>query len=213
MPILSPGGGLAGSIAPANVDAVKAIVADYRARMKEVVEQAVLPHKLPSASEIRSQNLGVMAGPRKPALETAFKPMGYGCSGGSGEFHLTRRTSGNLTVELYLDVGTWSHQVSAIYIVEGAGFKGSLAIPVAVQAAAGGQYPIGDAAQWQKSLRIWPRWFANWTVVLFQKSSKRPDPRPRGISPTLRMRVAQKSWSGDKDRFRNRQRPGFQGQC
>jgi hypothetical protein len=75
VPILSPGGGLAGSIAPANVDAVKAIVADYRARMKEVVEQAVLPHKLPSASEIRSQNLGVMAGPRKPALETAFKPM------------------------------------------------------------------------------------------------------------------------------------------
>jgi len=39
-------------------------------------------------------------------------------------FHLTRRTSANLVVELYLDVGTWSHSVTAIFIVQGAGFKG-----------------------------------------------------------------------------------------
>jgi hypothetical protein len=76
--------------------------------------------------------------------------MGYACRGGSGEFHLNRRTSGNLTVELYLDVGTWSHQVSAAFIVQGAGFKASLGIPVSPQEAPHGQYPIGDAAQWQK---------------------------------------------------------------
>jgi hypothetical protein len=65
--------------------------------LKEVLERAGLPHDLPPASEIRLQNVGVLAGPCKPALETAFKPMGYGCRGGSG-----------------------------------------------------GQYPICDAAQWQK---------------------------------------------------------------
>ena len=36
------------------------------------------------------------------------------------------------------------------FSVKGAGFKASLAIPVAPQDAAYGQYPIGDAAQWQK---------------------------------------------------------------
>ncbi len=149
VPILASGGGIVGSIPPANVDAVKAIVADYRARIKEVMERAALPHNLPPAAEIRLQHPEVMAGPRKPALEAAFRPMGYDCRGASGEFHVTRRTSGNLTVELYLDVGTWSHAVSAIFLVQGAGFKGSLGIPITSQDS-GGQYPIGDAAQWQK---------------------------------------------------------------
>ncbi len=150
VPIRAEGGAIVGSVPSANVDAVKAVVADYRARVEEVVERAGMPHNLPPAAEIRLQNLGVTAGPRKPALEAAFKPMGYDCRGGSGVFHLTRRTAGNLTVELYLDVGTWSHSVSAIFSVRGAGFKASFPIPVAMQDVAGGQYPIGDAAQWQK---------------------------------------------------------------
>jgi hypothetical protein len=140
---------IAGSIPPVRVEAVKAFVADYRSRMKEVVDLAGLPHHLPPAAEIRLQNAGVTAGPLKPALEAVFKPMGYGCRGGSGQFHLTRRTSGNLTVELYLDVGTWSHAVSAIFMVQGAGFKASLIIPVN-PVDGPGQYPIGDSAQWQK---------------------------------------------------------------
>jgi hypothetical protein len=150
VPIRAPGGGIVGSIPPENQEAVKVIVADYRARIKEIVELAALPHELPPAAEIRAENAGITAGPRKPALETAFKPMGYGCRGGSGQFHLTRRTAGNLTIELYLDVGTWSHAVSAIFLVEGAGFKASLALPVSPQEPPRGQYPIGDAAQWQR---------------------------------------------------------------
>jgi hypothetical protein len=149
VPIRAPGGGLVGAIPPANVEAVKSIVADYRARLKEVVEMADMPHRLPPAAEIRLQNAGVVAGPRKPALDAAFKPMGYACRGGSGQFHLTRRTSGNLAIELYLDVGTWSHAVSAIFLVLGGGFRESLVIPV-TPLDNPGQYPIGDAAQWQK---------------------------------------------------------------
>jgi hypothetical protein len=150
VPILGPTGRVEPAIPQANAEAIKAIVADYRARIKTVIERAALPHNLPAAAEIRQQSLGVLAGPRKPALEAAFKPLGYSCRGGSGEFHLTRRTSGNLTVELYLDVGTWSHEISASFRVEGAGFRASLSVPVAPQNASGGQYPIGDAAQWQK---------------------------------------------------------------
>jgi len=149
VPTRAPEGGIVGSIPPANQEAVKVIMADYRTRLKEVVELADLPHNLPPAAEIRLRNAGVTAGPRKPALEAAFKPMGYSCRGGSGTFELTRRTSGNLTVELYLDVGTWSHNVSAIFLVKGAGFKASLPIPV-TPLDGPGQYPIGDAAQWQK---------------------------------------------------------------
>ncbi len=148
VPILAQGGGLTVSIPPANQEAVKAVVADYRARIKEVVAAAGLPHNLPPAAEIRMQNLRVTAGPRKPALLAAFKPMGYDCTGGTGVFHLTRRTGGNHMVEVYLDVGTWSHSVTTIFMVQGAGFKASLGIPVAVEGY--GQYPIGDAAQWQK---------------------------------------------------------------
>jgi hypothetical protein len=140
---------IVGSIPPEKVEAVKAIVVDYRARLREIVELAGLPHNLPPAAEIRLQDGGGRAGPLKPTLEAAFKPMGYGCRGGSGQFHLTRRTSGNLTVELYLDVGTWSHSVSAIFMVKGAGFKASLIIPV-TPLDGPGQYPIGDAIQWQK---------------------------------------------------------------
>jgi len=33
---------------------------------------------LPTAAEAR--DAGVLAGPRKPALEAAFKPMGYSCA-------------------------------------------------------------------------------------------------------------------------------------
>lgn len=152
VPIRVPGGApgeIVGAIPRANAEAVKAVAIDFRARLNEVVQMADLPHNLPPAAELHLQNAGVTAGPRKPALETAFKPMGYTCRGGSGEFHLTRRTSANLTIELYLDVGTWSHSVSAIFMVHGGGFKESLRIPV-TPLDNSGQYPIGDAAQWQK---------------------------------------------------------------
>ena len=74
--------------------------------------------------------------------------MGYTGTGGSGEFHLKRRTDANLTVELSLDVGTWSHTVTASFLVHGAGFRASLGLPIAPGIV--GQYPIGDAVQWQK---------------------------------------------------------------
>lgn len=149
VPILAPGGTtLVTSIPRENIEAVKAVTEDFRARIQEVVAAAAMPHTLPPGSEAWAQKQGVLAGPRKPALVAAFKPMGYGCIGGTGEFHLTRRTDRNLTVELSLDVGTWSHSVTAVFLVKGAGFQASLSLPVAANVY--GQYPIGDAAQWQK---------------------------------------------------------------
>ena len=76
--------------------------------------------------------------------------MGYTCRGESGTFTLRRRTPGNLTVQLYLDVGTWSRNVTAIFQVLGVGFKASLAIPVSARAMGALQYPIGDADRWRK---------------------------------------------------------------
>ncbi len=97
-------------------------------RIAEIVESANLPHDLPPNQE--AFTAGVTAGPKKPELVRAFTPMGYDCRGESGTFTLRRRTPGNLTVELMLDVGTWSNMALAIFrvlgLVNGAGFKATL---------------------------------------------------------------------------------------
>jgi hypothetical protein len=150
--VRTPMGGMIASAKPEAARAVQAITADYRARLPEIVERAALPHLLPAPGEeaYRDVALGVTAGPKKPALERVFKPMGYTCRGESGTFTLRRRTAAHLTVELSLDVGTWGHNVLAMFRVWGLGFKGLLSIPVSASAMAAAQYPIGDAARWQK---------------------------------------------------------------
>jgi hypothetical protein len=136
---------------PELMRAVHAIGVDYRTRMNQIVERAGLPHILPPSGEaLRDTPLGTVSGPRKPALDRVFKPMGYSCKGGSGTFELRRRTAANLTLEIHLDVGTWGHQVLAFFRVWGLGFKAGLPLPVAAHAVINGQYPIGDADRWQK---------------------------------------------------------------
>jgi len=137
---------------PQAVQAVQPIVLDYRARMAEIVERARLPHDLPASGiEARKEApLGLSSGPKKPALERVFKPMGYGCRGGVGTFTLSRRTAANLTAELHLDCGTWSHSLLAMFRVFGAGFKATLFLPVTANAIPQAQYPIGNAERWEK---------------------------------------------------------------
>ena len=136
---------------PEAAHAVRAFVQDYRARFDEILDRAALLHDLPPAHEaMKSTPLGVTSGPKKPVLVRAFKPLGYDCRGGSGTFTLRRRTPGNLTVVISLDVGTWSHSLTAAFRVQGLGFQAVLPLPVSRRAAGGGQYPIGDAARWQQ---------------------------------------------------------------
>jgi hypothetical protein len=134
--------------------AIRDVVREYRTRMAEIVDRARLPHDLPPNQEANATTpLGLTAGPKKPELVRAFAPMGYDCRGESGTFTLRRRTPGNLSVELHLDVGTWSNQVTAFFrvqgLVDGSGFKAALALPVAPRAAAG-QYPMGGPDRWRE---------------------------------------------------------------
>jgi hypothetical protein len=149
-----PSGVTVASSNPEAARAVHEVVVKYRGRLPEIIQQAGLPHDLPSRAEMTDAALGLRAGPKKPALERVFKPMGYSIRGGTasetGSFTLRRRTAANLTLELSLDVGTWSHNVTAIFFVWGLGFKGTLILPPTAKAVHGGQYPIGDAEQWQK---------------------------------------------------------------
>jgi len=146
-----PTGSVIASADPEAARKVHAIVMDYRARLQEVIEQAALPHDLPvGKEEIEGASLDAVSGPKKPALERAFKPMGYSTKGESGTFTLRRRTAANLTVELHLDVGTWSHSVTAIFRVLGVGFKATVILPVTSRSAVGTQYRIGNAERWQK---------------------------------------------------------------
>ena len=133
---------------------VKAIAVQYRDRLPEMVKEFKWPHQLPGNAEMSELARGIHAGPKKPALERVFKPMGYSIRGGTagetGSFSLRRRTAANLTLALTLDCGTWSHSLLAIFLVYGLGFKATLTVPPAQNAAIGGQYPIGDAEHWQK---------------------------------------------------------------
>jgi hypothetical protein len=138
---------------PEKAAAIRAIVNDYRTRTSEMLDRANLPHDLPPNQEAAA--LGLTSGPKKPGLVRAFTPMGYDCrSESAGSFTLRRRTPGNLTAELHLDVGTWSNSVMAFFrvqgLIEGVGFKGSLILPVARRAILGGQYPIGGPERWQQ---------------------------------------------------------------
>lgn len=149
-----PGGVPIPSANPEVLGAVKAIGVKYRDSMAEIIARANLPHDLPDNLEMRRLAMGANAGPKKLALERVFKPMGYSVSGGTGgetgSFHLRRRTTANSMLALSLDCGTWSHQLLAIFAVFGLGYKAALTLPPTKAATAGGQYPIGDAEQWQK---------------------------------------------------------------
>jgi hypothetical protein len=138
---------------PEKAAAIRAVVQDYRARTSEILDRANLPHDLPPNQEAFA--LGVTSGPKKPGLVRAFTAMGYDCrSESAGSFTLRRRTPGNLTAELHLDVGTWSNNVMAFFrvqgLIEGIGFKGSMILPVSRRAVPGGQYPIGGPERWQQ---------------------------------------------------------------
>jgi hypothetical protein len=149
---------LAGSTGPATAApnpevaaAVRAVVLDYRTRFDEILGRATLPHDLPPALEaLKAPALGQATGPKKPVLVQAFKPLGYDCRGESGTFTLRRRTAGHLTVEISLDVGTWSRSLTAFFKVQGLGFRAVLPLPASRRAAGGGQYPIGEADRWQQ---------------------------------------------------------------
>jgi hypothetical protein len=135
---------------PVAARAAHEVVMKYRERLPEIVQWAQLPHDLPDPAGMTHLALGLTAGPKKPALERVFKPMGYNCRGERGTFSLRRRTAANLTLELHLDVGTWSHNLMAMFLVWGLGFKATLILQPTAKAVYGAQYPIGDAEQWQK---------------------------------------------------------------
>ena len=141
------------TVSPEKAAAIRAVVQDYRARMSEILDRANPPHDLPPNQEAHA--VGVTSGPKKPGLLRAFTPMGYDCrSESAGTFTMRRRTPGNLTAELHLDVGTWSNLIMSIFrvqgMIEGIGFKATLFLPVARRAAMGGQYPIGGPERWQQ---------------------------------------------------------------
>lgn len=134
-----------------NIQAADAIVRDYRARLDEIAGLAALPHDLPPAEEARrNTRLGETTGPKKPILARAFKPLGYDCLAGRGTFTLRRRTPANLTVEINIDVGTWSRSISATFHVLGLNFNAALPLPVSKRAIGTLQYPIGDAERWRR---------------------------------------------------------------
>jgi hypothetical protein len=146
-------------------EAMRAVVHAYRAKMTELLE--TLPHDLPQEDQAtRNPELtgaGLPAtGPKKPDLVRAFAPLGYDCRGESGTFTLQRRTPGNLTVRLLIDVGTWNSAVMAsmqvIGLMDAKGFKAALSLPVSRRAARrmvrgvelAGQFPIGSPDRWRR---------------------------------------------------------------
>lgn len=149
-----PGGIPIPSANPEAVIAVKAVAVKFRDSLPELVARAQMPHDLPAQPEMLRLAHGAQAGPKKPALDRVFRPMGYivagGSGGASGTFQIRRRTAANATLELALDCGTWSHQLRAVFKIYGLGYAATLSLPPTQRAVPMAQYPIGDADQWQK---------------------------------------------------------------
>ncbi len=141
--------------APVN-EAMRAVIHAWHASMPALLDS--LPHDLPPSDDTLVSPGGV----RKPDLVRVFAPLGYDCRGEHGSFTLRRRTPGNLTVELVIDVGTWSNQVLAFLRVQGLmgteAFKVSIGLPAAKRALTGdirgvpsfGQFPIGGPERWSQ---------------------------------------------------------------
>jgi hypothetical protein len=131
----------------ADIVAIGPILAKYRRDLTALVERSGLPHDLPAPNDVRQINVGA-SGPLKPTLVAAFTPRGYNCRGGHGTFTLRRRTAANHVVDVELDVGTWSRSLTAMFTIHGPGFNATLTLPVTLRG--GGQYPIGDTANWER---------------------------------------------------------------
>jgi hypothetical protein len=155
--------------------------------MSEIVERAALPHQVPEPGvEVhRGAGLDVVSGPRKPALDRVFKPMGYSCKGESGAFTLRRRTAGNLTAELHLDIGAWGHSVAAIFRVFGVGFKGTVLLPYPRTRLSARNAQSGMRSGGRRSSRTWRLWWRIWIGALFLRSRRRWVRRRNGISPKV----------------------------
>lgn len=134
---------------PSMVKAVSEVLMGYRQRLGEVIERARLPHDLPPPDYARAVRLGESTGPKKKVLVEVFKPLGYDCKAGSGTYELRRRTPKNLTVEISIDVGTWSKSITASMAVHGLGFAARYPLPVGPNVVAR-QYPIEGPEQWRK---------------------------------------------------------------
>lgn len=146
-----PTGVLMASVDPEKAKAVQEVVVRYRQQLAEIVKRAGLPHELPDSAEaLKQYRLEVTSGPKKPALERVFKPLGYSCKGEAGDFALRRRTASNYNVQVSVGIGSWGHSVTAHYMVWGLGFKALLPLPPTANGMALGQYPVGDAEYWQK---------------------------------------------------------------
>lgn len=141
--------------------AILAVLRTYRAGLAALAGE--LPHDLsPYVEDPATLTPISLSGPKKPELERVFRPMGYSCLGETGAFTLRRRTPGNLTVTLRLDVGTWSNSLCAFFsvagLVDGRVFKATLSLPPSRQVSRGlvhgvelvGQFPIGGPARWRQ---------------------------------------------------------------
>ena len=132
--------------------AIAEVIERHRAGFGSMVARAHLPHELASCAVTIKEREGPdePTGPKKPMLQKAFKPLGYDVNGGVGTFTLRRRTPRNLTVEIYLDVGSWSSALTGGYRVIGLGFRASLPLVVSPHDTSLHGFPILGAQHWRE---------------------------------------------------------------
>ena len=167
VPLVVPGPGADAALPPHDArttpagEAVLAVIRTWRARLPELAE--ALPHDVAAQFEAPPRmTAGAPYGPRKPDLERVFATMGYSIRGETGSFILRRRTPNNLTVDLTIDVGTWSDHINVtlqvIGMLNGTGFRAAMSLPACRQAPRGmlrgveiyGQMTVGTAERWRQ---------------------------------------------------------------
>lgn len=133
---------------PLPPDRLLAIQNDYRCRIKVMAE--AMPHEI---LPLTGPGEALLAGPQKPELQRCFTPLGYSCRGDNGTFALRRRTAANLTVELSIDVGTWSHSLTASYAILGISQQQEFRLQVGLPPSAQSKY-LGERFGWDHYVQV-----------------------------------------------------------
>ena len=133
---------------PNSVERIAVIARDVETCLGEIVRRARMPHDFSKSDDHPPKQ---PAGPRKPTLVRAFRPLGYNCRGG-GVMSLvcSRRTKSNTTVRLHLDFGTSGSHVHPTYSVHWLGFSIALRLPVCPNSGLRAVNWIVDETRWRQ---------------------------------------------------------------
>lgn len=129
------------------------IMAGYDASTDEIASTLPFPHLLPHPLNTFSLTDYEACGTLKTSLIQAYRVLGYhyeSRDSGQGVFILRKRTALHHSLEVHVDVGSYSKHASFLLCLDGPGWRARALVPVNCHAAHSLGYPIVNAGIWRR---------------------------------------------------------------